>query len=94
MSKPPEDQSRVKPTAGYAELNQAILYKLSVAMEDVDSLRNHLHIKADTPDVMTVCTAAQLRSVAAVTTVDVVVSSLPLNPSRNYTLECTDIQTN
>ena len=35
--------------------------------------------------VMTVCTAVQLRSVAAVTTVDVIVtfSSVPLNPSRN-----------
>ena len=72
-----------------------MLYKLLVAMEDVDSLRNHVHLNADTPDVITVCTAAQLRytdqsdlrSVVAVTTVDVVVSSLPLNPSRNYTLE-------
>ena len=43
-------------------------------------LRNHLQLNADKSDVMTLGTAAQLRSVAAETTADVAGSSLPVKP--------------
>ena len=43
-------------------------------------LRNHLQLNAEKSEVMTLGTATQLRSVAAVTTVDVAGSSLPVKP--------------
>ena len=43
-------------------------------------LRNYVQLNADKSDVMTLGTAVQLRSVAAVTTVDVAGSTLPVKP--------------